>query len=244
MVFGTKQALFRKEKISSYDVIETMNSNKWPGTLIDCSGFCLRAPECHGVLFKKGQTCTTIKNIIPGGNEAEAWILDSLQAQPKEDCYRYKWAYGYHDVPKNMKTTGPEECQVKCQQDDRCYHWSYYGSNSKCYLKKATALQGGAYVSHGVAGPKNCPLVSDTYEKKDCFLHQVSYPGCGDIGKKFTVSGEGKCQEKCQNESRCKNWTYYVDKLVGGANCYLKDQNAPTCGKYSAITISGPKTCP
>ena len=142
-----------------------------------------------------------------------------------------------------MKTNGPEECQVKCQQDDLCIYWTYAASGT-CYLKKATAPQGGKYHSTAVAGPKNCPLVSDTDEKKDCFIHQVAYPGCGDIDKKFTVSGAGKCQEKCQAESRCKYWAYHVDILVGGANCYLKDQTAPTCGKYSAQSISGPKTCP
>ena len=56
LTFG-QQALFRKAKISNYAEIGTA---QWPKTLVECCGFCLAIPQCHGVIFEKGETCTAI----------------------------------------------------------------------------------------------------------------------------------------------------------------------------------------
>ena len=141
-----------------------------------------------------------------------------------------------------MVSSSASDCQAKYQEEKTCYHWTFFGHVSICYLKKEDAPKGGEYPKNGgTSGPKYCPLVSET--EKDCFFYKRVYTGACNTGTKLAVSGPEKCQERCQAESGCEFWSYAMDMLADGTNCHLKKQSAPTCGKYHERGISGPKNC-
>ena len=142
------QGLFRKFQVSQYDLVET---SKWAYTRIDCAGFCLAQPQCHGFIYEKGQTCTTITNVVIMNNgPQEAWISDSY------DCVlAKKGIYGYQiSQHGDIATIG--DCQAKCQQVDVCWYWVYNSDAKLCFLKDENATQG--IYDHEVDsfGPKFC----------------------------------------------------------------------------------------
>ena len=235
--FG-KQGLFRKAKIANYIKIETA---QWPKTLVECCGFCLATPQCHGVIFEKGQSCTAITmDMVAGGNN-QAWILlDRFQEDKK--CYRSEWDYKKHDVKPGVASTGPKDCQSKCQQEDQCHYWSFNSSAMKCYMKKATAPTGGEYYEWGTTGPKYCPLFSNTIEK-DCFFYDTEYLGnyvASQPNVIRTVDTAEECQFQCFARRDCYHWSFTKSIPL----CILKTQVAHTDGKYNLGVISGPKNCP
>ena len=176
--------------------------------------------------------------MVAGGNN-QAWILDHFQEE--KYCYRAQWDYNGHDV-RSVESTGPEDCQSKCQKEDQCHNWSFHGSVMRCYMKKATAPTEGRYYERGTSGPKYCPLVSDTIEK-DCFFYDTEYLG-NYVGSQpnviRTADTAKKCQEQCQGRSDCYHWSFTKSIPL----CILKTQVAYTDGKYNAGVISGPKNCP
>ena len=75
------QGLFRKFQVSQYDLVET---SKWAYTRIDCAGFCLAQPQCHGFIYENGLTCTAITNmVIVENGPIEAWIV-MIVSRPKK----------------------------------------------------------------------------------------------------------------------------------------------------------------
>ena len=80
----------------------------------------------------------------------------SASFDPPANCFETGVSYNYGDYLDYFDSTDPLACQERCRNFRGCTHFSYYTSNSECYMKTGnTARRSSADV---VSGPAVCSL--------------------------------------------------------------------------------------
>jgi hypothetical protein len=133
----------------------------------------------------------------------------------------------------------PTVCAARCERDKRCRAWSFSypstsGGPAMCWLKHEVvpAKESGCCVS-GVRG-------AGVIEPKAGAL-EFSIDRFGGDYRWFETPPDGKgkaCAEACQNEPRCRAWTYRRPGYgASSARCFLKDSIKPP--RHRPCCISG-----
>ena len=133
----------------------------------------------------------------------------------------------------------PTVCAVRCEHDKRCRAWSFSypstaGAPAMCWLKREVvpAKESSCCVS-GVRG-------AGVIEPKAGAL-EFSIDRFGGDYRWFETPPDAKgkaCAEACQNEPRCRAWTYRRPGYgASSARCFLKDSIKPP--RHRPCCISG-----
>jgi hypothetical protein len=125
-----------------------------------------------------------------------------------------------------MRSADPAQCAARCDRDARCRAWAFSypateSANAICWLKsRVTARVASPCCASGVRGAGLIEPRSGAIE------FGVDRYG-GDYRQLETATdGTGKsCQAACENDARCRAWTYVRPGYVGAsAVCYLKNR--------------------
>ena len=71
-----------------------------------------------------------------------------------EDCFEVGVGYNYGDYLDYFTADDPISCQARCQKYNGCSHFSFYTSNSECYMKTGDSDKRDN--SEVVSGPRSC----------------------------------------------------------------------------------------
>ena len=87
-----------------------------------------------------------------------------------DECFEEYIDYKGNDIAKYTSVATPEDCQVKCQHNDKCKYWTYghitenqYWYAGHCFLKNAKSNLGPKAAL--TSGPRNCPSKYQFLEK-------------------------------------------------------------------------------
>jgi hypothetical protein len=138
-----------------------------------------------------------------------------------------------------VATGDPMVCAARCERDKGCRAWSFSypsasGAPAMCWLKREVvpARESSCCVS-GVRG-------AGVIEPKAGAL-EFSIDRFGGDYRWFETPPDAKgkaCAEACQNEPRCRAWTYRRPGYGGSsARCFLKDAIKPP--RHRPCCISG-----
>jgi hypothetical protein len=159
---------------------------------------------------------------------AAALVLPSamIPAEAQQGFDRPGGDYSRFIVP----SADPAVCQARCDRDSRCRAWTFSYPN--------TATTGGAtaatcWLKHEVTQPKeNRCCVSGVKggglsENRPGPLENAIDRYGGDY-KNFDIPtnpSADACKKACEDDNRCRAWTYARSGYVGSAaRCYLKDK--------------------
>jgi len=129
-----------------------------------------------------------------------------------------------------VQSADPAVCSARCERDPRCRAWTFSYPNTAasggttaatCWLKnQVTPLRENRCCISGVKGAalgENRPGPIETSMDR----------GGGDY-KSFDIANNPApeaCQKACEDDNRCRAWTYARPGYVGpAARCYLKDK--------------------
>jgi len=129
-----------------------------------------------------------------------------------------------------VQPADPAVCSARCERDPRCRAWTFSYPNTAasggttaatCWLKnQVTPLRENRCCVSGVKGAalgENRPGPIETSMDR----------GGGDY-KSFDIASNPApeaCQKACEDDNRCRAWTYARPGYVGpAARCYLKDK--------------------
>ena len=73
----------------------------------------------------------------------------------EESCFEVGVGYNYGDYLDYFTSSDSSACQVRCQEYQGCSHFSFYTSNSECYMK--TGNEDTKQNAEVISGPKYCP---------------------------------------------------------------------------------------
>lgn len=142
------------------------------------------------------------------------------------------WAQGFDrpggDYARFVVPSGdPAVCMARCEREGRCRAWTFSypgtgGTSAMCWLKNEVkpAVENKCCVS----GVKGAGLV----EKKSGPI-EMSIDRTGGDYRHFDLKSDPSgdaCKKACENENRCRAWTYVRPGYLGPgvSRCYLKDR--------------------
>jgi len=119
-----------------------------------------------------------------------------------------------------IKVSGESKCALLCHEDSRCKFWTFRVTSKHCWLK--TSSYGRGPNTGVISGSKHCgsgcirELITDFWENDND----------NDIGCKphVKVSGLDESFALCQDNDRCKSWTF----RVSSKHCWLKTSSSGT----------------
>jgi hypothetical protein len=133
----------------------------------------------------------------------------------------------------------PTVCAARCERDKSCRAWSFSypstsGAPAMCWLKREVVPAKEA--SCCVSGVRGAGVIEP---KLGAIEFSIDRPG-GDY-RWFDTPPDPKgkaCAEACQNEQRCRAWTYRRPGYgAASARCFLKDVIKPP--RHRPCCISG-----
>lgn len=160
---------------------------------------------------------------------ATCFVIISLNmgaVEAGDACPEENTDYYLNDIKHFQGVSDWKECQGRCQADGGCKFWTYR-EDTNCWLKDSKAgkrSDGGA-----TSGPKtpcnDCPSLEENTE-------YIANPA-NRIVNLYDVPSWQECQNACQNNWDCNNWTYNQDKSCSllkfeGAK---RDNHGATSGK-------------
>jgi hypothetical protein len=129
-----------------------------------------------------------------------------------------------------VPSADPAVCSARCERDGRCRAWTFSypntaasgGANAAtCWLKnQVTPLRENRCCVSGVKG-------AGLGENRPGPIESSMDRGGGDY-RSFDITSNPApeaCQKACEDDNRCRAWTYARPGYVGAAaRCYLKDK--------------------
>jgi hypothetical protein len=129
-----------------------------------------------------------------------------------------------------VPSADPAVCSARCDRDGRCRAWTFSYPNTAasggstaatCWLKnQVTPLRENRCCVSGVKG-------AGLGENRPGPIESSMDRGGGDY-KNFEIANNPTpeaCQKACEDDNRCRAWTYARPGYVGtAARCYLKDK--------------------
>jgi len=129
----------------------------------------------------------------------------------------------------------PSLCENACQSDVKCKAWTFVrpgiqGTKARCWLKNTVP----------VAKNNDCCVSGIKIVAAGSFEKNRDRPGSD--YRRFEIANPqpALCQQACNNESKCRAWTYVKPGVQGNkARCWLK--NDVPSAKVSSCCVSGVK---
>jgi hypothetical protein len=169
------------------------------------------------------------------------FAIQSLVAKPLNNMSKMEWNIdrGGADFSNfNLIRADPKLCQNRCANSPKCKAWTYVrphttqGSNPRCWLKNATP----------VARKNSCCISGRKIPKPQTKIEWNTDRSGSDFSNFNLMRADPKlCQHRCNNDSKCKAWTYVRPHTTQGKNprCWLK-HSVPVARK-NACCVSGIK---
>jgi hypothetical protein len=176
------------------------------------------------------------RGLIVGIAVAVAAALTGIGPAPAQSGYdRPGGDYGHAPV-----TNGdPEVCALRCERDRNCRAWSFSyptasGASATCWLKRQVSPA--VPSSCCVSGVRGAGVIEP---KAGAIEYSIDRFGGDYRWFETTPDAKGKaCAEACQNEPRCRAWTYRRPGYgAASARCFLKDVIKPP--RHRPCCISG-----
>jgi len=161
----------------------------------ECSHFSYY-PDISRCYRKSGNTKTFKSGAISGPkycSNATAPVVET------NTCFEYGVGYNYGHYSNYFTAEDEGRCQKRCQDYPGCMYFSYYKSNSECYMKTGNTNR--RRHSDVVSGPKFCPGASNNTSSSNssnsCFTpgEVCLLGGAGSFEGNVYYSGKPVCDD-------------------------------------------------
>ena len=147
----------------------------------------------------------------------------------------------------DLSAADPALCQQACQNEDKCKSYTYVkpgfqGPKARCWLKHSVPQpRSGKCCVSGIKGAGHTAVSTTPVSSSSAALeYDTNRPGSDYKNFDLSAADPALCQQACQNEDKCKSYTYVKPGFQGPkARCWLKHSvPQPRSGK---CCVSGVK---
>jgi hypothetical protein len=171
-----------------------------------------------------------------------------LYAVPITACYEASVEYGgryggsgynVHLVP----AVSPIQCQIMCQQESNCTHWTFYMTENTCMrlLGNGTVPDRGIGWTWAYSGSAKCRaytgdlmLDGSTFEPT-CVMYKTRQLGGDLLAQLYSMWMPQQCQSACFSDPRCQVWNLNY----GTGTCELRTFDPSSTPVTDAATVTG-----
>lgn len=207
-VFPAEECAVRGVKYGGthFDILNTINASH-------CQEMCRTSPNCQAFAF---DIIWNRCHLLLAVAEQKKVNDSSFISGPKACGSCVSWHSEYISEPLREISSGVntvEECQLRCQAEAKCTHWSYTASGS-CKLMDSDGPT--KYAFGSAFGMKYCVGTCDL----EGFA--VTSPAFGWAPQALEIGNVDECRAQCSSNTQCTTFMY----LPETNKCHLKDGTA------------------
>lgn len=194
-----------------------------------CQSLCQQVPECQLFAYssERSNGCFLFRAEAIGSVTTDSsWVYGPRVCDEGLAYIDVKTEYpGYNIV--YFTSTNAQTCSDDCLRDSRCDAFTYFQSNSRCFLKTYESAWSRKTNSNAVSSPRPKAL---------CIEKAIRYYGI-EVGRCNGVKSAPLCQLLCRKDPSCSYFSYNIEE----GSCLFHSSGR---GKvYDANFASGPAQC-